>query len=172
MPFEKPESHHAERMSKEEAQEEANMLRVHLGVSPESGKMSKPSLTEVEGNESQEEDLAFIERKPNAEDYDSALKALARLEQDRQYESSAFMQGIIKANQLVRSFGVGGLFAGRALNAAIDAITGDSFKESWKEGKELTDSEWRMVFNDANSRLRRLRAAAKEFGEEEMPGQN
>jgi hypothetical protein len=99
-------------------------------------------------------------------------KALARLEQDRQYESSAFMRGIIEANQLVRSFGVGGLFAGRALNAAIDAITGESFKESWKEGKELTDSEWRMVFNDANSRLRRLRATAIEFGKKEVLGQN
>jgi hypothetical protein len=54
----------------------------------------------------------------------------------------------------------------------MDAITGESFKESWKEGKKLTDSEWRTVFNDASSRLRRLRDAANEFGKNEVLGKD
>ena len=157
-------------MGAEKAQEEANMLRAHLGVSPETGKMSKPPLTEVEVDENEEDELNFVERRPRAEDYDKALQALAHLEQDRQYESSAFMRGVIKADQLVRSFGLGGLFAGRALNAAMDAATGGSLKESWKEGKKLTDSEWRMVFNDATSRLRRLKVAANKFERKEELG--
>jgi hypothetical protein len=126
MSFEKPGPRDAERMSKDAAHDEANMLRVHLGVSAETGKISKRPLMEVERDDNEQSEFAFVERKPGAEDYDKALQALAELEQDRQYESSGFMRGLIKANQLVRSFGLGGLFAGRALNAAMSAIAGES----------------------------------------------
>ena len=171
MPIEKPQPLHSERMSESESHEEANMLRTYLGVSPETGEMTKPPLREVEGAESEEEQVDFVGREPTAEDYDKALEALAQLERDRRYESSAYMQGVIRVYQLVRSFGLGGLYAGRALTAAMNTIMPKqfrtSFKESWKEGKKLTDSEWETVFNDAEHRLQRLKVAADEFGKKE-----
>lgn len=160
-------------MEEEEAHGEANMLRAHLAVDPETGRMAGPLATEVEGR-SEEDEFDFVEREPTAEDYDKALQALAELRKDQGFESSAQMRGLIRATQMIKMFGLGGLYAGRAIEAAMGAIMPKeertSFKEGWAEGKETTDNYLKNVFDDAESRLERLKAATAKFERKERKG--
>ena len=137
-----------------DAHKEANMLRVELGISPQTGLIR-------EGR---------IERETSREDYQLALKALEQLHKDVRTESAPFLRGIIRFNQIVKTFGTAGIIAGRALEAVMGRLSGEeeSLRSAWNSTREMTDSEWNRVFSDAESRLMRLEASANEFGRDEQ----
>jgi hypothetical protein len=112
--------------------------------------------------------ILSLEQQPTAEDYDNALKALDQLQKDLRDESLATMKAIIRFNQLISTLGFSALLAGRTLDAVISTGMSDgSLKENWKRTEHLSKNEWDRIFSDAESRLRRMRATGREFGERE-----
>ena|SRR2546427_12154744 len=150
----------SERLNENEAHDEANMLRAHIGVSPETAKVRK--------SKQHDEQLLSLEQQPTAEDYDNALKALDQLQKDLRDESPATMKAIIRFNQLVGTLGLSALLAGRALDAVIStAMSEGSLKENWGRTAHLSENELDRIFSDAESRLRKMKAAVRAFGEKE-----
>jgi hypothetical protein len=144
------------RLDENEAHDEANMLKAHIGVSPETGNVRK-------GEQADGQALS-IERPPTAEDYDDALKALEQLEKDLRDESPLGIKAIIRFNQLMGTLGLSALLAGRALDAVMSTAMGEgSLGENWERSAHLSEKEWDRIFSDARTRLRRMKAAGKEF---------
>jgi hypothetical protein len=63
----------AGRLSEEEAQQEANMMRVKMGVVPETGKLEDERWSE------EEQDLVDVGKETTAEDYDRVFEAIEEI---------------------------------------------------------------------------------------------
>ncbi|MBI4094663.1 MAG: hypothetical protein HY435_00520 [Candidatus Liptonbacteria bacterium] len=168
MKFEKPE----ERLSEDEAHDEANMLRAKLEVSPETGDIG----VDMRGR--------FREsgERPTAEDYDNALAAIEELRKIASEEPGA-ERIINKLKDLPLKAAAGIELAFRALGIGIETFSmagaldpgnkegetlGGTLKRRWKRERITHENESLGLFHDAENNLRALKTRAESFGKEEL----
>ena len=162
-PVEKP-----KRLNEEEAQKEANMLRVDMRMSPETGKVQKIKSVEP---------LKYTEQKPTREDYERARKRLDELEKLAENDP----EFIVKLNQYITgaAFTVSQVPMTLMLSLFSEAYNqaeklgmakgkeGEKPKEFGDEIKDRIDLlKWQKdtIFSDARSKLERLEEKGEKFG--------
>lgn len=165
------------RMNNEEAQQEANMLRAELKVSPETGEIPGG------GNEfDKDRGRSFeIDQKPTAEDYDNALTAIEELKKLVAEEPSA-ERVINKLKDLPLKAAAGIELAFRALGIGIETFTvagvldpdnregegiGRMMKRRWERDKSTHENEDLGLFQDAENNLTALKKRADSLGKQE-----
>lgn len=131
-------------LKKDEAHDEANMIRSELKVdSVLFGRMWKDGrLTE----------------KPKAEDYDRALEVVEEIKLMAEKEPLV-QKALIDISRLAVKSGYGVL---EVFSALSSGISGDSTKDIYQDKLEVLKK-----IESASARLKSLRAGAKEFGESE-----
>jgi len=130
-----------QRLNEAEAHEEANMMRVKLGVDPEFGWKENG-------------------RMPTAEDYDRALKVVEKMK--RMAEKEPLTKKVLIELARLATKSAFGLYKGFAFIASGPWAGDIAAREAGREEEGVLNK-----LDDAASDLRKLKAEAEEFGKQE-----
>jgi len=163
------ESPEKNRMSPEEAHEEANVLRAQMGMSPETSKILREKKN---GKRPYGEPIKWIEREATSEDYEIALRELDELERLAEEKPEI----VAKLAQYAQVSIVGAVtplaMIGSAIQETFRKITpGEEtkgYRGAAREPVEFFRNFKDRIFSDARSRLERLRKKGEEFERKEV----
>ncbi len=147
-----------QRLSLEEAQNEANMIRAKAGVSPETGTIP----TRLKGGDVQHE------HEPTTAEYEETFQAIQSLKEIvRQDETGEVIKTLVKVSKIITIPTLAALFSQRVTRGVGSAVSGQGFEKGFNSSKDEWETALDFVYSDAQSQLKRLQKKGEKFGNEQ-----